>query len=76
MSKKSDAALLNGPMSTCDCGHTGDLRLGATGSAQHAGLMAHGACEVVGCKCVKFTWAEFLPGVAEARKRAASARTP
>lgn len=66
MNNNSD--VLNGPMSNCTCGHTGDLRLGAKRASQHAGPVGHGACVVQGCPCSRFTWSEFLPGVAEARK--------
>lgn len=57
-----------GAMSRCTCDHTGDKRMGDKAATQHAGIVGHGACVVSGCDCFKFTWAEFLPGVAEARR--------
>lgn len=59
---------ISGAMSKCMCGHTGDKRLGDKKATQHAGIVGHGACTVKGCPCFKFTWAEFLPGVVEARR--------
>jgi hypothetical protein len=44
------------PMSLCRCGHTGD---GA--NSEHAPTFepGHGLCTAPGCKCEKFTWANF-----------------
>lgn len=50
----------------CVCGHVGnaagdgpDMR--GRKPLQHAGPIGHGACEVGGCACEKFTWASTLP---------------
>ena len=59
-------------LSNCQCGHVGDAPLPGTPSyeraqahgepIQHAGMIGHGACEVPGCPCEKFTWKEFIKG--------------
>ena len=39
----------------CECGHLKSER-----GFKNAFALGHGACEVDGCDCQKFTWKEFV----------------
>ncbi len=60
------ARVYQGPRSMCACGHAGDgTGRGHAGEISlHAGALGHGSCVFKGCKCVKCTWSEYLPGFA------------
>ena len=58
---------LQSPRSICTCLHTGD---GV--HSDHGGLIGHGACKVVGCGCVKFSWSHWLPSYERAMADAMS----
>ena len=63
---------MNNGMSTCYCGHIGDVPLEGSPNYenavkngqpnQHGGLIGHGACEVAGCPCEQFRWKEYIQG--------------
>ena len=59
-------------VSVCQCGHVGDAPMPesplhkvaqVTGKpVEHSGVQGHGMCTVPGCKCMQFTWKQFIYG--------------
>lgn len=64
IAKQTMSARWEGPRSLCECGHPGDGEGGA-----HKGIGGHGFCTAAGCKCLQFTWREFLPEFEQALKK-------
>lgn len=58
---------IGGPKSICRCGHEGDGSRSAHSDTLQPG---HGACNVPGCGCERFTWARFKPGFEARLERA------
>ena len=52
------------PKSHCECGHLGDGP-----HSEHTGRLGHGACQVVGCPCQRFSWARFTDKFMENTKK-------
>ena len=58
-----EPATFEGARSRCSCGHAGDKAMQDESGVptDHDGLIGHGGCKRIGCKCNKFTWTNFLP---------------